>query len=108
MSRYFIKDAKCGYDACFDCCGPHTTVASAINYKTDDGETGWMYCIQAGGIEPMIALHDEDVYEDIIIGAFPDINYEVKSFGDVNLDIWNKKDYYKLFFKNNSYVIRWN
>ena len=100
MSRYFIKDAKCGYDTCFDCCGPHTTVASAIKYKTDDGETGWMYCIQAGGIEPMIALHDEDVYEDIIIGAFPDINYEVKSFGDVNLDIWDKKDYYKLFFKN--------
>ena len=24
MSRYFIEDVKCGYDTCFDCCGPHT------------------------------------------------------------------------------------
>ena len=46
MSRYFIEDVKCGYDTCFDCCGPHTTVASAIKYKNDDGKTGWLYCIQ--------------------------------------------------------------
>lgn len=38
MSRYFIEDVKCGYDTCFDCCGPHTTVASAIKYKNDDGK----------------------------------------------------------------------
>lgn len=33
MSRYFIEDAKCGYDTVFDGCGPHATVASAIKYK---------------------------------------------------------------------------
>ena len=100
MSRYFIEDAKCGYDTCFDCCGPHTTVASAIKYKEDDGESKWMYCIQPEGADPIIALHHEDVYEDIIIGAFPEINYEVTSFGDVDLNIGDKEDYYKIFFKN--------
>lgn len=55
MSRYFIEDVKCGYDTCFDCCGPHTTVASAIKYKNDDGKTGWLYCIQPEGYDPMIA-----------------------------------------------------
>ena len=68
MSRYFIEDVKCGYDTCFDCCGPHTTVASAIKYKNDDGKTGWLYCIQLEGYDPMIALHDDDVYEEIIRG----------------------------------------
>jgi hypothetical protein len=64
MSRYFIEDVKCGYDTCFDCCGPHTTVASAIKYKNDDGKTGWLYCIQPEGYDPIIALHDDDVYEE--------------------------------------------
>ena len=56
MSRYFIEDVKCGYDTCFDCCGPNTTVASAIKYKNDDGKTGWLYCIQPEGYDPMIAF----------------------------------------------------
>ena len=64
MGRYFIEDVKCGYDTCFDCCGPHTTVASAIKYKNDDGKTGWLYCIQPEGYDPIIALHDDDVYEE--------------------------------------------
>ena len=70
MTRYFIEDVKCGYGTCFDGCGPHTTVASAIKYKTDDGETDWIYCVQPEGIWPMIALYDEDVYEEIINGEF--------------------------------------
>ena len=78
MSRYFIEDVKCGYDTCFDCCGPHTTVASAIKYKNDDGKTGWLYCIQPEGYDPMIALHDDDVYEEIIRGEFPEIDYEAE------------------------------
>ena len=56
MGRYFIEDVKCGYDTCFDCCGPHTTVASAIKYKNDDGKTGWLYCIQPEGYDPIIGI----------------------------------------------------
>ena len=32
------------------CCGPHTTVASTIKYKNDDGKTG-LYCIQPEGYD---------------------------------------------------------
>lgn len=102
MTRYYIEDAKCGYDTCFDGCGPHTTVASAIKYKTDDGEAGWMYCVQPEGMWPMIALYEEDVYEEIIRGEFPEgPDYEADSFGGLS---WNPgdEDYglYELFYKN--------
>lgn len=70
MTRYYIEDAKCGYDTCFGGCGPHTTVASAIKYKADNGEAGWMYCVQPEGMWPMIALYEEDVYEEIIGESF--------------------------------------
>lgn len=52
MTRYYIEESKCGYDTCFDGCGPHTTVASAIKYKEDNGETGWIYCIEPEGLWP--------------------------------------------------------
>ena len=102
MTRYFIEDAKCGYDTCFDGCGPHATVASAIKYKTDSGETGWMYCVQPDGMWPMIALYEEDVYEEIIMGKFPEgPDYEADNFGGLS---WNPGDedagLYELFYKN--------
>jgi hypothetical protein len=102
MTRYFIEDAKCGYDTCFDGCGPHTTVASAVKYKTDDGETGWMYCVNPEGAWPMIALYGDDVYEEIIRGEFPEgPDYEADSFGGLS---WNPGDedegLFELFYKN--------
>lgn len=101
MGRYFIEDVKCGYDTCFDCCGPHTTVASAIKYKNDGGKTGWLYCIQPEGYDPIIALHDDDVYEEIIRGEFPEIDYEADSFGDVSLNIGSgKEEFFEFFYRN--------
>lgn len=87
MSRYFIEDAKCGYDTVVDGCGPHATVASAIKYKEDNGETGWIYCVHPEGLWPMIALYEKDVYEEIIRGEFPEgPNYEADCFGGIS---WN-------------------
>ena len=101
MSRYFIEDAKCGYDTVFDGCGPHATVASAIKYKVDDGETGWIYCVHPDGLWPMIALYEEDVYEEIIRGEFPEgPDYAADSFGGLS---WNPEDegtLLELFNKN--------
>ena len=100
MTRYFIEDAKCGYDTCFDGCGPHATVASAIKYKADNGETGWMYCVHPDGLWPMIALYEEDVYEEIIRGEFPEgPNYEADSFGGLS---WYPEEsgLFELFYKN--------
>ena len=102
MSRYFIEDVKCGYGTCFDGCGPHRTVASAIKYKEDNGETGWLYCVQPESLWPMIALYEEDVYEEIINGEFPEgPDYEADRFGDIS---WNPGDeeegLYELFYKN--------
>ena len=102
MTRYFIEDAKCGYDTMFDGCGPHTTVASAIKYKTDNGETGWMYCVHPEGAWPLIGLYDKDVFEEIIRGEFPEgPNYEADSFGGLN---WEPGDedagLYELFYNN--------
>lgn len=95
MSRYFIEDAKCGYDTVFDGCGPHATVASAIKYKEDTGETGWIYCVHPDGLWPMIALYEDDVYEEIIRGEFPDgPDYEASSFGGLN---WNPEETETLF-----------
>ena len=102
MTRYFIEDAKCGYDTCFYLFCPHTTVASAIKYREDNGETGWMYCVHPDGAWPMIALYDKDVYEEIIRGEFPEgPEYEADSFGGLS---WNPGDedagLYELFYKN--------
>lgn len=102
MTRYFIEDVKCGYGTCFDGCGPHHTVASAINYKGDNGETGWLYCVHPEGIWPMIALYDKDLYEEIINGEFPEgPDYEADSFGDIS---WNPGDeergLYELYANN--------
>jgi len=102
MTRYFIEDAKCGYDICFDGCGPHKTIASAIKYKTDGGETGWMYCVHPDGIWPMIALYEEDVYEEIIRGEFPEgPDYQADNFGGLS---WNPGDedagLFELFYNN--------
>ena len=102
MTRYFIEDAKCGYDTCFDGCGPHTTVASAIKYKEDNEETSWIYCVQPDGMWPMIALYKDDVYEEIIRGEFPEgPDYEADGFGGLS---WNPGDeeagLYELFYNN--------
>lgn len=102
MTRYFIEDAKCGYDTFYDGCGPHATIASAVSYRQDDGKTGWIYCIRPEGLWPMIALYDEDVYEEIIKGEFPEgPDYEAASFGGLS---WNPGDeaagLFELFFKN--------
>ena len=102
MTRYFIEDAKCGYDIFVDGCGPHPTVASAIKYKGDNGETGWIYCVQPDGMWPMIALYEDDVYEEIIKGEFPEgPDYEADSFGGLS---WNLGDedagLYELFYNN--------
>ena len=102
MTRYFIEDAKCGYDTCFDGCGPHTTVASAIKYKTDDGKTSWMYCVHPDGLWPMIALYEKDVYTEIIAGDFPEgPDYEADSFGGLNWNPGDEEDgLYELFYNN--------
>jgi hypothetical protein len=102
MTRYFIEDAKCGYDTFVDGCGPHATVASAIRYREDGEKTGWIYCVQPSGLWPMIALHDEDVYEEIIRGEFPEgPDYEADSFGGLS---WNPADeeagLFELFHNN--------
>ena len=101
MSRYFIEEAKCGYDTVVDGCGPHATVASAIKYKEDNGETGWIYCVQPEGLWPMIALYDEDVYEPIIKGQFPEgPDYEADSFGGLSWDPAELESLFELFDKN--------
>lgn len=41
---------------------------SAIKYKEDNGEAEWFYCVHLDGLWPMIALYEEDVYEEIIMG----------------------------------------
>ena len=102
MRRYFIEDAKCGYDTMVDGCGPHITVASAIKYREDDGTTGWLYCIHPDGAWPLIGLYEKDVYEEIIRGEFPEgPEYEANSFGGVN---WEPGDedvgLYEMFYKN--------
>lgn len=101
MTRYYIEEAKCGYDTCFDGCGPHTTVASAIKYKEDNGETGWIYCIEPEGLWPMIALYDKDIYEQVICGEFiegPD--YEADAFGGLKWDSSSEEGLYELFYNN--------
>ena len=101
MTRYFIEDAKCGYDTFFDGCGPHATVASAIKYKEDNGETGWLYCVHPEGFWPIIALYEEDVYEEIISGRLPEgPDYEVDSFGGLSWDPVEHEGLYELFYKN--------
>ncbi len=101
MSRYFIEDAKCGYDTVFDGCGPHATVASAIKYKEDNGETGWIYCVHPEGLWPMIALYEEDVYEEIIKGQFPEgPDYEASNFGGVSWDPAEEESILELFDEN--------
>ena len=95
MTRYYIEEAKCGYDTCFDGCGPHTTVASAIKYKEDNEETGWIYCIEPEGLWPMIALYDKDIYEQVICGKFiegPD--YEADNFGGLKWDSSSEEGLY--------------
>ena len=101
MSRYFIEDAKCGFDTVVDGCGPHRTVASAIKYIDDDGKTGWIYCVQPEGFWPMIALYEEDVYEQIIRGEFPEgPNYEPDSFGGLSWNPAEPSGLFELFDKN--------
>ena len=102
MSRYFIEDAKCGYDTCYDGCGPHRTVASAIKYREDDGKTGWMYCIHPEGAWPLIGLYEKDVYEEIIRGEFPEgPEYEADSFGGLTWEPGDEEEgLYELFYKN--------
>ena len=69
--------------------------------QNDDGKTGWLYCIQPEGYDPMIALHDDDVYEEIIRGEFPEIDYEADSFGDVSLNIGSgKEEFFEFFYRN--------
>lgn len=101
MSRYFIEDAKCGYDTVFDGCGPHATVASAIKYKEDGGETGWIYCVHPDGLWPMIALYEKDVYEEIIRGEFPEgPDYEANSFGGISWDPAETQTLFEALTKN--------
>lgn len=102
MTRYFIEDAKCGYDTCFDGCGPHTTVASAIKYVEDDGKTWWMYCIHPDGAWPLIGLYEKDVFEEIIKGEFPEgPEYEASSFGGLSWEPGDEDEgLYELFYKN--------
>lgn len=101
MSRYFIEDAKCGYDTVVDGCGPHATVASAIKYKEDNGETGWIYCVHPSGFWPMIALYEEDVYEQIIKGEFPEgPEYEANCFGGVSWNPAEPSGLFELFDEN--------
>ena len=101
MSKYFIEDAKCGYDTVFDGCGPHATVASAIKYKEDDGETGWIYCVHPDGLWPMIALYEKDVYEEIIRGEFPEgPDYEASSFGGISWDPAETQTLFEALAKN--------
>ena len=101
MSRYFIEDAKCGYDTVFDGCGPHSTVASAIKYKEEDGHTGWIYCVHPDGLWPMIALYEEDVYEEIIRGEFPEgPDYDADSFGGLNWDPEETESLFEALAKN--------
>ena len=65
------------------------------------GKTGWLYCIQLEGYDPIIALHDDDVYEEIIRGEFPEIDYEADSFGDVSLNIGSgKEEFFEFFYRN--------
>ena len=102
MTRYFIEDAKCGYDTCFDGCGPHTTIASAIKYRQDDGKAGWIYCVEPEGLWPMIALYEDDVYQEIIRGEFPEgPDYEADSFGDLTWSPGDEEEgLFELFYKN--------
>lgn len=102
MTRYFIEDAKCGYGTMVDGCGPHTTVASAVKYKGDNGEAGWMYCVHPDGAWPIIGLYEKDVYEQIINGEFPEgPDYEAESFGGLKLEPGNEEEgLFELFYKN--------
>ena len=102
MTRYYIEDAKCGYDTCFDGCGPHTTVASAIKYRKDDDETGWIYCIHPDGAWPLIGLYDKDVFEEIIRGEFPEgPEYEASTFGGLSWEPGDEDEgLYELFYNN--------
>ena len=102
MSRYFIEDAKCGYGRVVDGCGPHTTVASAVKYRKDNGETGWMYCVHPDGAWPIIGLYEKDVYEEIINGEFPEgPEYEARSFGGLSWEPGDEEEgLFELFYEN--------
>lgn len=102
MTRYFIEDVKCGYDTCYDGCGPHRTVASAIKYKEDNGKTGWLYCVHPEGAWPLIGLYEKDVYEEIIRGEFPEgPEYEANNFGGLTWEPGDEDEgLFELFYKN--------
>lgn len=94
MSRYFIEDAKPYQRRDF---GPTAISASALKYKSDNGETKWIYFINQSNF--VIGICEEDVFEQILEIEFPDNLNELTSFDGLDLDP-TPEILYELFNEN--------
>ena len=65
MTRYFIKDVKCGVTGGGVACGPVPgTVTGSIQFKKDDGPFKWLTLSDVMGIANFY-LTEEDIYDKI-------------------------------------------
>ena len=94
MTRYFIEDAK-PYQKRDH--GPTAVSASAVKYKADNGETGWVYYIHQS--DPVMGICEEDVFEQILEIEFPDDLNELPRFGGFDLDA-STEGLFELFKEN--------
>lgn len=94
MTRYFIEDAKPHQRKDH---GPTAIGASAVKYKADNGETGWIYFICQS--DYVMGISEEDVFEQILELEFSDDLKELHNFGGLDLDS-SEEELFKLFKEN--------
>ena len=94
MTRYFIEDAKPHQRKDH---GPTAIGVSAVKYKADNGETGWIYFLCQS--DYLMGISEEDVFEQILELEFPDDLNELHSFGGLDLDA-TPEGLYELFKEN--------
>ena len=94
MTRYFIEDAKPHQRKDHS---PTAIGASAVKYKADNGETGWIYFICQS--DYVMGISEEDVFEQILELEFSDDLKELHSFGGLDLDP-SEEELFKLFKEN--------
>ena len=94
MTRYFIEDAKPHQRKDH---GPTAIGASAVKYKADNGETGWIYFLCQSDYE--IGISEKDVFEQILELEFSDDLKELHNFGGLDLDS-SEEELFKLFKEN--------
>ena len=94
MTRYFIEDAKPHQRKDH---GPTAIGASAVKYKADNGETGWIYFLCQS--DYVMGISEKDVFEQILELEFSDDLKELHNFGGLDLDS-SEEELFKLFKEN--------